>query len=160
MDKSDHKRSGVKDLAGMVSHLKRQLDARLLQGLHERGYDHFKLSHLRLLVSIQDQTISGLARSLSISKQAVSSVAKDLEKEGYLTQLQEERDMRCKRLALTDRGREILSVVQNLSSTLLDDYFNTVGKTSFLRAVGLINNLIEHNEKTLASMPLHVSAEV
>jgi hypothetical protein len=50
--------------------------------------------------------------------------------------------------------------VQNLSSTLLDDYFNTVGKTSFLRAVGLINNLIEHNEKTLASMPLHVSAEV
>src|SRR3954464_8561312 len=76
--------------------LKKDMDARIMEKLQQRGYTNFKLGDLPLLVNIQPEgTINNeLAKRARISKQAMSKVVKNLESGGYILTRKNENDNR------------------------------------------------------------------
>jgi DNA-binding MarR family transcriptional regulator len=64
------------------------------------------------IVSKCEMTVAEIARLLRLSRQGVQKVADLLTEEGLTAYLDNPTDRRAKLLALTNRGREILSAIQ------------------------------------------------
>jgi DNA-binding MarR family transcriptional regulator len=79
---------------------------RMLERLHQSGFDDLDAAHLRVLQypGPQGMRPSELAVRLRISKQALNYLLGQLESLGYVERLPDPEDLRSKRIALTPRG--------------------------------------------------------
>src|SRR5678816_2105404 len=79
---------------------------RMLERLHERGFDDLDAAHLNVFQypGPQGARPSELAARLRISKQALNYLLGELERLRYLERRQDPQDLRSKRIALTGRG--------------------------------------------------------
>ena len=79
---------------------------RMLERLHERGFDDLAPAHLIVMQYPGPQGLrpSDLAAQLRMSKQALNYLLGELERLGYLVRSADPDDLRSKRVALTPRG--------------------------------------------------------
>jgi DNA-binding MarR family transcriptional regulator len=79
---------------------------RMLERLHEQGFDDVDMAHVNLLLypGPQGARPSELAAQRGMSKQAANYLLGQLERLGYLERRPDAGDGRSKRIALTDRG--------------------------------------------------------
>jgi DNA-binding MarR family transcriptional regulator len=97
--------------------------------LARRGHPGVRPVHefaLRAVAGGADTT-SELARGLGVSKQAAGKTVSALLEWGYLEQRDDERDARRKRLTVTARGRELLSLGQAIFDTLREQWAGRIG---------------------------------
>ncbi|HEU0336424.1 MAG TPA: MarR family transcriptional regulator [Gaiellaceae bacterium] len=87
---------------------------RMLERLHERGFDDLDSAHLTVFQypGPQGARPSELAARLRVSKQALNYLLGQLERLGYLERQPDPDDLRSKRVALTGRGVAAIGVIR------------------------------------------------
>src|SRR3990172_12927371 len=92
-----------------------QVLRRMLERLHEHGFDDLDAPHLNLLLypGPQGARPSELAARLGMSKQAVNYLLGELERLGYLERRPDPEDLRSRRIALTSRGSSVVPVIRD-----------------------------------------------
>jgi DNA-binding MarR family transcriptional regulator len=92
-----------------------RVQRRMLEALHEHGFDDIDPAHLRVLQypGPDNMRPSDLAASLQISKQALNYKLRELERLGYLERRDDPDDLRSRRIRLTPRGQAVVPVIRD-----------------------------------------------
>ena len=87
---------------------------RMLERLHERGFDDLEIAHLNLFLFPGPQGLkpSELAARLGASKQSVNHVLGQMERFGYLERRDDRDDLRSTRIHLTSRGKLVVTTIR------------------------------------------------
>ena len=117
---------------------------RMLQRLHESGFDDIEAAHLVVLQypGPQGKRPSDLAAELQISKQALNYLLGELERLGYLERVPDPDDGRSKRIAITPRGMAIIPVIREAVGEIEAAWAKQLGRKRFAE---LRNLLLELN---------------
>jgi DNA-binding MarR family transcriptional regulator len=126
--------------------LRMPLDAvrrRMLDRLHQRGFDDIEPAHLTVLRYPGPQGVrpSDLAAQLRISKQALNYLLGQLERLGYLERRPEPGDLRSKRIVLTGRGLAAAHVIRDAVAEMETLWAEQLGAKRFAQLRGLLVDL-------------------
>jgi DNA-binding MarR family transcriptional regulator len=118
---------------------------RMLERLHERGFDDLDAAHLNVFQypGPQGARPSKLATRLRISKQALNYLLGELERLDYLERQPDPDDQRSKRVVLTPRGDSAISVIREAVGEMEAAWAQQLGAKRFAELRGL---LLELNE--------------
>ncbi|WP_106527728.1 MarR family winged helix-turn-helix transcriptional regulator [Chitinophaga niastensis] len=130
-------------LARLLTLVKKDMDLRLTEKIQERGYQHFKLGDMVLLVNIDAQgTINNeLAKKARISKQAMSKVVKNLEAEGYIGTRKHDTDNRASIIFLTEKGKELMINASASVDELQEFYTEIIGEEDVKQLKRILHKL-------------------
>jgi DNA-binding MarR family transcriptional regulator len=122
------------------------VQSRMLERLHDAGFDDLEPAHLNLLRYPGPQGLrpSDLASQVRMSKQAVNYLLGQLERLGYLERQLDPDDQRFRRIALTARGAAVVPVIRDAVAEVEGAWARLLGPDRFdeLRAL-----LAELNER-------------
>jgi DNA-binding MarR family transcriptional regulator len=120
---------------------------RMLERLHERGFDDLDAAHLNVFQypGPQGARPTELATRLRISKQALNYLLGELERLDYLERRPDPDDQRSKRVALTPRGTSAISVIREAVGEVETAWAQQIGPERFAQ---LRNLLIDLNQPT------------
>src|SRR5579862_7010091 len=118
---------------------------RMLEALQDNGFGDIDGPRLAVLLwpGPDGQRPSDLAARMKVTKQALNYILGDLERLGYLERHPDPDDRRSRRIALTDRGRELVPIIRGAVSGTERDWAATLGETRFAQLREL---LIELNQ--------------
>ncbi len=118
---------------------------RMLERLHERGFDDLDAAHLNVFQypGPQGERPSELAARLRISKQALNYLLGELERLGYLERRPDPDDRRSKRVALTPRGASAIGVIREAVGEMETSWAQQLGSSRFAQLRGLLLDLTE-----------------
>ena len=116
---------------------------RMLERLHERGFDDLDPAHLNVFQypGPQGARPTELATRLRISKQALNYSLGQLERLGYLERQQDPDDLRSKRVALTRRGTSAIDVIREAVAEVETAWAEQLGPERFAQLRGLLLEL-------------------
>src|SRR2546427_7355536 len=120
---------------------------RMLERLHERGFDDLDAAHLNVFQypGPQGARPSELAARLRISKQALNYLLGELERLDYLERRPDPDDLRSKRVALTRRGTSAIRTIREAVGEVENAWAQQLGPKRFSQLRGL---LLELNQPT------------
>ncbi len=120
---------------------------RMLERLHERGFDDLDAAHLNVFQypGPQGARPSELAARLRVSKQALNYQLRELERRDYLERRPDPDDLRSKRVALTQRGTSAIGVIREAVAEVETAWAQQLGPKRFAQLRGL---LLELNQPT------------
>jgi DNA-binding MarR family transcriptional regulator len=109
---------------------------RMLERLHEQGLADFDASYLTVFQypGPQGQRPSELATRLRISKQALNHLLGQLERRGYLGRDADPDDGRSKRITLTSRGAEAISIIRDAVAEMEESWARQLGPNASTNA--------------------------
>jgi len=118
---------------------------RMLERLHERGFDDLVPAHLAVIQypGPQDMRPSELAARLRTTKQALNYLLGELERLGYLERRPDPDDRRSKRIVVTERGRAVAAVIRDAVGEMEEEWSERLGPERFAELRAL---LLELNE--------------
>jgi DNA-binding MarR family transcriptional regulator len=116
---------------------------RMLDRLHERGFDDLDVPHLNLLLypGPQGTRPSELAARRGMSKQAVNYLLGELERAGYLERRADPNDRRSKRIALTSRGEQAGYTIRDAVREVEGEWEEQLGPERFAELRRLLGEL-------------------
>src|SRR5262245_11625201 len=111
---------------------------RMLERLHERGFDDLDAPHLNILLypGPQGARPSELAARRGMSKQAVNYLLGELERLGYLERRADPDDRRSKRIVLTGRGEQAGHAIRDAVREAERDWEHQLGAERFAQLKG------------------------
>jgi DNA-binding MarR family transcriptional regulator len=118
---------------------------RMLELLHERGFDDLDAAHLNVFQypGPQGARPSELAAKLRISKQALNYLLGELERLGYLERRPDPEDLRSKRIVLTPRGTSAILVIRDAVAEMETAWSKRLGPKRFAQLRTLLVELDE-----------------
>jgi len=121
--------------------------ARLIRG----GYDDFKMVYMPVLMNVTPEGTNNneLANHCRVTKQAMSKVAKELQKRGYIKSKTDSADKRSTIFMLTDRGKKLVIETRACVKELTTEYQALVGVEKFDQVTEILNRIIDHNDRSL-----------
>ena len=130
---------------------KRQFDEWATRRLAGEGYADFKMVYMPVLMNIQPEGTNNndLAYHAKVTKQAMSKVAKELLKMGYIRAKTSKEDKRSTIFSLTERGKELVVHARLAVKDLMDTYRKDIGKEDFDTTIKTMQRIIEYTEKQL-----------
>lgn len=135
---------GNKNLAAaLLPRLSDFVSNELRQRTIKKGHPGLKLSHGQVLtlISAQGARVHQLARTQSISKQAISAIALDLIDLGYVAKTVDANDQRSSILHLTAKGELLLSDSVRSVEELASYFAKLLGKEKYQRFAVLFKRL-------------------
>jgi DNA-binding MarR family transcriptional regulator len=116
---------------------------RVLERLHERGFDDLDAAHLNVFQypGPQGTKPSELAARLRVSKQALNYLLGELERLDYLERRPDPDDLRSKRVALTRRGAAAIEVIREAVTELEMEWAEQLGPKRFTQLRSLLHEL-------------------
>jgi DNA-binding MarR family transcriptional regulator len=116
---------------------------RMLERLHERGFDDLDAAHLNVFQypGPQGTKPSELAARLRVSKQALNYLLGELERLDYLERRPDPDDLRSKRVALTRRGAAAIEVIREAVTELEMEWAEQLGPKRFTQLRSLLHEL-------------------
>jgi DNA-binding MarR family transcriptional regulator len=113
---------------------------RMLERLHERGFDDLDAAHLNVFQypGPQGARPSELAVRLRVTKQALNYLLGELERLGYLVRRPDPDDQRSKRLELTPRGLDVIGVIREAVGEMEAAWAGQIGAERFEELRGLL----------------------
>jgi DNA-binding MarR family transcriptional regulator len=116
---------------------------RMLERLHEHGFDDLDAPHLNVLLypGPQGSRPSELAARLGMSKQAVNYLLGELERCGYIERRPDPDDLRSRRIALTERGEAVGLVMREAVTEVEREWEAKLGRKQFAQLRGLLGEL-------------------
>lgn len=123
------------------------VQGRMLELLHERGFDDLDAAHLNVFQypGPQGAKPTELAARLRISKQALNYLLGQLERLDYLERRPDPDDLRSKRVALTPRGTAAVGVIREAVAEVETAWAQQLGPKRFAQ---LRNLLLDLNQPT------------
>lgn len=118
---------------------------RMLERLHERGFDDLDAPHLSVFLfpGPQGAKPSELAARLRASKQSINHLLGQLERLGYLERRDDPDDLRSRRIHLTPRGRSMVLVLREAVSEVERDWERRLGSKRLALLRELLRELCE-----------------
>jgi DNA-binding MarR family transcriptional regulator len=118
---------------------------RMLELLHERGFDDLDAAHLNVFQypGPQGARPSELAVQLRISKQALNYLLGELERLGYVERRSDPDDRRSKRIVLTPRGTSAILVIREAVGEMETAWSERLGSKRFAQLRRLLVELDE-----------------
>ncbi len=118
---------------------------RMLERLHERGFDDLDAAHLSVFQfpGPQDAKPSELAARLRASKQSINHLLGQLERLGYLERRDDKDDMRSRRIHLTARGRAVVLTIREAVAGVERDWERRLGPKRLAQLRTLLRELCE-----------------
>jgi len=106
---------------------------RLLLALRAHGFDDIDGPQLSVLLWPGPDGLrpSDLAARMRVTKQALNYLLRDLEQNGYLERHPDPDDRRARRIALTDRGRELVPVLRGAVVEIEREWAAALGEQRF-----------------------------
>ena len=116
---------------------------RMLERLHERGFDDLDAAHLNVFQypGPQGARPSELAARLRISRQALNYLLGELERLDYLERRPDPDDLRSKRVALTRRGTSAIGVIREAVGEVETAWTQQLGPKRFAQLRDLLLDL-------------------
>ena len=116
---------------------------RMLERLHERGFDDLDAAHLNVFQypGPQGARPSELAARLRISRQALNYLLGELERLDYLERRPDPDDLRSKRVALTRRGTSAIGVIREAVGEAETAWAKQLGPERFAQLRSLLLEL-------------------
>src|SRR5438874_4971293 len=116
---------------------------RMLERLHERGFDDLDAPHLSVFQypGPQGARPTELATRLRISKQALNYLLGELERLDYLQRRPDPDDLRSKRVALTPRGTSAINVIREAVGEVETAWAQQLGAERFTQLRNLLIDL-------------------
>jgi DNA-binding MarR family transcriptional regulator len=116
---------------------------RMLERLHERGFDDLDAPHLNVFQypGPQGARPSELAARLRVSKQALNYLLGQLERLDYLERRPDPDDLRSKRVALTPRGVAAIGVIREAVAEMEVAWAQRLGPERFAELRTLLLDL-------------------
>ena len=116
---------------------------RMLERLHDRGFDDLDAAHLALFQypGPQGARPTELAERLRMSKQAVGYLLGQLERLGYLERQPHAEDQRGKRIVVTTRGVRAIAVIREAVAEVEDEWAGRLGADRFAELRRLLQEL-------------------
>jgi len=120
----------------------------MLARLHAEGFTDFDASYLTVFryPSPQGDRPSELAARRRVSKQALNHVLGQLEQRGYLERDADPEDGRSKRINLTPRGLEAISVIRQAVTEMENRWAKQLGRERFNQLRALLEELNQHTD--------------
>ncbi len=117
----------------------------MLARLHAEGFADFDASYLTVFryPSPQGERPSELAARRRVSKQALNHLLGQLEQRGYLTRDADPEDGRSKRISLTPRGEDAITVIRQAVTEVEDQWAKQLGPKRFDQLRTLLQELNE-----------------
>jgi DNA-binding MarR family transcriptional regulator len=131
--------------------------ARMLAGLHQRGYSDLIAAHLNVLQypGPENMRPSDLATRTRMTKQALNYLLGQMEQLEYLTRVEDSADRRFKRIRLTPRGRAASAAMREIVLEIEAEWTQKLGPRRFAELRDLLAQL---NATTPEDRP-HVTAD-
>src|SRR5438034_4200247 len=116
---------------------------RMLELLHERGFDDLDAAHLNVFhyPGPQGARPTELATRLRISKQALNYLLGELERLDYLERRPDPDDLRSKRVVLTRRGTSAVHVIREAVGEVEAAWAQQLGAERFTQLRNLLIDL-------------------
>ena len=116
-------------LARLLALSAAELAGRLMDALHEAGFDDQRLAHNNVFPHIPRDGIrlTDLAERGSMTKQAMSELVLDLERLGYLQREADPADRRARLITFTDRGWTAIAAARVALRAIEDDLVARLG---------------------------------
>ena len=116
-------------LARLFATAFRDLIDGLHDGLRRRGWTDVRPVHGFVLLAAREtaMSVTQVATLLGTSKQAAAKLVEQMVAAGYLERRPDDRDRRVVRVALTDRGHELLGAVETVYAELEGQWAQVVG---------------------------------
>ena len=120
-----------------------EVRCRMLERLHERGFDDFDRAHLALFQypGPDGARPSELAARLGVSKQALNYLLGELERLGYLERRPDPDDQRSKRVVLTRRGGRAVETIREAVAGVEAEWSAKLGARRFAELRVLLREL-------------------
>jgi len=134
------------DVVVMVQLAATFLGAEVRRRLAQAGFGSLRDSHGYLMQHLVRGpiVITDLAGRLSISQQAVSKSAAELEAGGYLARRSVAGDRRARALVLTDRGLRMVEVTRAIRADLAAELADTLGSADLDITRRVLHGLLRH----------------
>ncbi len=115
-----------------------------LEKLHSKGHEGLTLFHTTLISHLDTEGthIKVLAERAGVSKQAMGQVARELEKRGYITALQNPKDKRATLITFTDKGWQFLQDAYKVKVEIEQGYKTVLGKKGLEQLSQLLETLL------------------
>ncbi len=138
----------LRSWAKLISRLKRQVDEYIEGELVSRGYGHFKLGYMPLLMNIDPEGVTNteLSKRAWVSKQAMSKIVLELNELKYIHTTRIDRDGRSSMITLTDKGKRFVVEAKHCMIDLSDEYRSEVGTDNFEKLLDMLLKIIKYNE--------------
>ena len=104
-----------------------------------------KLSHVALLanINVYGGNNKELAQRASVSKQAMSKLLNEIEKEGIVQIVRDNDDCRSNNIELTDKGAELLISMWEINRMMVEDFEKHLGKPKTQLLLELLSELVD-----------------
>ena len=118
------------DLGRLLLRAHRDFGERAMAKLRARGVSDLGLAHTALLATVDPQgtSITALAERTGMTKQAMSELALDLERSGYIVRAADPADRRVTTVRITDEGRRALGVAMAAKGEVESEYAAILGR--------------------------------
>ena len=118
---------------------------RMLERLHERGFDDFDASHLSVFLfpGPEGAKPSELAARVRASKQSINHMLGQLERLGYLERQDDPDDRRARRIHVTPRGRAAALVMRDTVVEVEREWERRLGSKRLAQLRELLRELAE-----------------
>ncbi|SHG72636.1 DNA-binding transcriptional regulator, MarR family [Chryseolinea serpens] len=135
----------------LISILKHQFNEWATAALAKEGFDDFKMVYMPVLMNISPEGSNNteLASHARVTKQAMSKVAQELQKLGYIKAKADPRDKRSTTITLTDRGKRLVIKVRLSICSLTEEYRGMFKAADFDKATEILKKIIEYNDQEL-----------
>ena len=139
----------LRSWAKLIGRLKKQSNEYIEDELVSRGFGHFKIGYMPLLMNIDPEGITNneLSKRASITKQAMSKIVNELVELKYITTKPHGEDGRSSIVFLTENGKKFVIGAKNCMMTLMDEYRLLLGKKEFEHLLDMLTRIMEYNEK-------------
>jgi DNA-binding MarR family transcriptional regulator len=152
----EHLRSyRLRSWARLINQLKRQLDRYMEAELGARGYGHFKLGYMPLLMNIDPEGITNgeLSRRACVTKQAMSKIVHELSELKYITTEGGSGDGRISIIRLTEKGKRFVVESKHSMMDLSDEFKAVVGVKQYEKSVDTLMKILEYSEQRNTGAP-------
>ena len=109
---------------------------------------HFgQVAIMKTIESNENCTQNTIAQHLGVTAASVATSTKRLQKAGLITKTVDENNLRCKRLALTEKGREIISRHHEIFSKYDNLIFRSFSENEKLQLFNYLSRIVEEMKK-------------
>jgi len=118
---------------------------RMLERLHERGFEDLDVSHLNVFLfpGPQGTTPTELAARLRMSKQALNHLLGQLERGRYLERRKDPDDLRSRRIHITARGRSMIVIIREAVTEVEHEWEARLGSRRLAQLRAMLLELCE-----------------
>lgn len=116
----------------------------------EKGHKGLKLNWDTVFLNLDfrdGSRIVDLAQANGLTKQAMSQIVSEIERQGYITKQEDPEDGRAKKIALTARGKQLIQDSMNAYDELEAEYEALVGAEKLAQLKAIAAELVENRAR-------------